>query len=162
MSKTFLNSTSVDKKTGAYHIYPEYKLILEYYSGTIVMDDFIQLKKIIADEPEYDPRYYSLLDFRDAYVKVNEADMMRYFEFMRNFPKIHEERYTAYFTNTPNDAVVTIIFSTLLQERDIPVHAQMFSTAGAILKYFGIKNLDVLKLNRMLDQNRSNPNNVII
>jgi len=157
-----MNSTSLMQKTGVYHIYPEYELILEYYSGTIVMDDFILLKKIISCEPEYNPRYYSLLDFRDAFVKVDKADMMRYFDFIRNYPKVFAERFTAYFTNTPNDAVVTIIFSSLLQERDIPVHAQMFSTVGAIVKYFGIKELDVLQLNKMLNQNRSNPRNVII
>lgn len=157
-----MNSTSLVQKTGVYHIYPEYELILEYYSGTIVMDDFILLKKIIAGEPEYNPRYYSLLDFRDAFVKVDKEDMMRYFDFIRNFSVVFDERYTAYLTNTPNDAVVTIIFSSLLEERDMPIHAQMFSTVGAIVKYFGIKELDALKLNMMLNQNKLNPHNVII
>ncbi len=147
-------------KKGYYKILPDKKLIIEYYSGEIFMDDFIELKKKISQEKDYDPTFFSLLDFRDAAVTVGEQDMRRYLKFVKENSKVYGDRKTAYLTSTPDDVVVTTIFSTVVSETDVPINIKVCSTINAVIDWFHTVNIDEETIDLILDELKTQPGNV--
>lgn len=130
----------VMKKEMSYKIIEESRLIIEFFSGDINIDDIIHLQNIISDELNYNPTFDLVFDTREANILVNEKDMIKYLEFVKNHPKIYGKRKAAYLTSKPNEVVVGTLFSKLIN--DVPIHANVFSTTEAIVNWLKNKNID--------------------
>ncbi|MFB6340295.1 hypothetical protein ACE1ET_01160 [Saccharicrinis sp. FJH62] len=147
-------------KVGKYKILPEAKLIIEYYSGKIDMDDIIHMQKVLSENSLFDSTFNRALDFRDATLMIDTDDFKRYLEFLKGFPKIFGKRNAAYLTNTPNDVVVTTLFDLIVQQSDVPINIGIYSTLKGILKWFNITDMDSNTLESIINDLKTQPNNV--
>ena len=106
-------------------------MIVEYHSGNINIDEFIQSRKTISQDPDFNPDFDILFDFRDANMLVNQADIKKFSEFFKGYSPIIGNRKSAYITSKPNQVAITTIFS--MEIEDISVNPRTFSTVeGAV------------------------------
>lgn len=145
-------------KVGTYKVLPEFNLIVEYYSGEINMDDFIYIQRVLSEKPIYRPTQNKILDYRDATIRADEADMKRYLEFVKGFPKVLGRRRTACLTNTPNHVVVTTILKSIFRQSDVPIVIGVFSTIDAILNWLNISEIDNNAFVSIINELKTLPN----
>ena len=75
-------------KFGAYKIIAKERLIVEYHSGDINIDDFMESRKTICLVQEYNPDFNVIFDFRNANMIVDEKDITRFVDFFKGYHPI--------------------------------------------------------------------------
>lgn len=113
-----------------YIIINELNLIIEYYSGSISMEDMIQLKKETTEQRTYSPNFDVIMDFRDSTLNIEVAGLSKYVDFANTFDKIVGKRRTGFITSKPNEVVLTTMFGFI--KGDLPIDSQTFSTLEAL------------------------------
>ena len=147
-------------KIGTYKILPTFKLIIEYYSGNINIDDLIHLKRVISLEQDYNPTFTSLVDFRDAILNVDEKDLIKYLNFVKEYTKVFGHRNTVFLTSTPNDVVKTTLFSLIVESFNMPISVKIYSTIEAVNCWINIEGINENSLLSFLDELKIQPDNV--
>ena len=148
-------------KIGAYKVFDNKNIIIEYYSGEITVDDFLSLKERISKEPNYNFFSDTILDIRDANLKVSETDLLKLFDFLHSkFSKEEGKRKTAYLTNSPNDVVQSTLFSNLLESKKLNVNPRIFSTMEGVVSWFDNPDINKEILETILYELKAQPNNV--
>lgn len=139
-----------------YRILHEEKLIVEYYSGDIVLENLIEFKKILLTDPEYNPQYNLLIDLRDATFLLTEYEIKKYLEYAKPVLYLFKKRKSAYLTHTPNQ-VVFVTFIEYYSEGFLPIEVKIFSTTNAAISWLkhSIYNSDVLE-NELIDLKNTN------
>jgi len=139
-----------------YRILHEEKLVVEYYSGEIVLDNLIEFKKILLTDPEYNPHYNILADLRDATFLLTEYEIKRYLDYAQTILYLFKKRKSAYLTYTPNQ-VVFVTFIDYYSEGFLPIEVKIFSTSNAAISWLkhSIFNYDVLE-NELIDLKNTN------
>ena len=148
------------KKIGAYKLLIKERLVIEYYSGEITLEDIIYFKKQISKDLNYDFSFNTLFDMRDAIIKVSESEMILLLEFLNKHFKKGNVRNVAYLTNSPNDVVKSTLFSILLNNNELNMNTKIFSTINAIAKWFNIEDINEKELDAILFRLKTQPNNV--
>jgi len=127
----------VVEKVGCYKILPDKKLIIEYYSGTIDVPDLMDFKNIISEDPDHNFYFNTLIDFRDAKLVVGKKELDNILTFFRKKFKPEGIRNVAYLTSTPNEVVLTKLFSLVAKTyTDLNFNLQTFSTVSAASAWF--------------------------
>jgi hypothetical protein len=119
-----------------FHIYSDFKTILEHFSGDIKIKDIIRVKQSISTNSSYSPKFNVIMDFREAHLVFDTSKVSEYVRFANNYPKIYGERKTAFITSRPNEVVITTIFG--LTKGDLPIDPRTFSTLQAALLWMGL------------------------
>jgi hypothetical protein len=146
-------------KVGTYKIIADKQLIIEYYSGNTVIEDFIHLKEIITTEPEYDFTYSVLFDVSDADLKISESDLKKLIDYLKvKFDS--KKKKVAYLTKGPNDVVQTTLFLNLVNNCHFNVIADIFSTIQGAAKWLNIENVNKEYLETKLSELKTQPTNV--
>ena len=143
------------KKFGSYKILNRERLIVEYHAGDINVDDFIDSRRIISADSDYDPDFDLIFDYRDVNMLVKVEDVRRFMEFFKTFPQISGKRKSAYVTSRPNEVVITTLFS-----REITgtmIQSRTFSTIKGAVDWINHKELDVATLNKIIKGLKSQP-----
>ncbi|MCA0151688.1 hypothetical protein [Winogradskyella vincentii] len=126
------------KKIGKYIIVEDLKLIIEYYSGTIKVEDLIGLKEKIKLEPNYDFYYNTILDLRNCNLVLSIDDLHKIYKYFdSNFIK-REIRNVAYLADAPNEAALSILF-TRIDDNIIEMDKSVFSSTEGV--YDWLQNL---------------------
>ncbi len=146
------------KKFGSYTILKKEKIIVEYHSGDINIDEFINSRKIISSDINYNPDYDLVFDYRDANMLVKEPDIDMFLIFFKNFPQIIGKRKSAYLTSKPNEVVITTLFS--LGIKDTYIHPQTFSSPEGVIDWVNNKDLNINSLRKILEKLKKGPNNL--
>jgi len=112
-----------------YRILPELSLIIEYLGGKVDGDDAINLKIIEKKDPNYNPNYNCLVDFRDTDIYMNDEGMIsmsKFIEFFKGEKVVLSKRKSALLTSEPQQ----VVLSTLLKEFsvELPAYFDIFST----------------------------------
>jgi len=116
-----------------YKIIAEKKVILEYYSGIISVQDLINNKSNIIKEKEYDANYNIIHDFRDAQILISEEEGQHFYDLLKNEIKFHKKRRVAHLTQTPDQVAKTTLFTLLVDTSLFDVNT--FSTLKAALTW---------------------------
>jgi hypothetical protein len=112
-----------------YKIISEKKLILEYYSGTIIVQDLIKQKFDISREKEYNADYNIIHDLRDAELLISEEEGKTFLNFLKSTTLPNKNRKVAHLTETAGQVTTTTLFTLL---NDIPnINIEVFSTLEA-------------------------------
>ncbi len=146
-------------KIGKYKIIESSKLIVEYYSGKITVEDLISSKKVISQEPNYNFYFNTILDFRDCELSIAIDDFQvlnNYFD--ENFYK-RGVRKVAYLIDTPHEAALSTLFSRINKSK-IEMHKRVFSTVEGIVLWFKYESIDESALTLILKELKTLPNNV--
>jgi hypothetical protein len=135
------------KKKGVYKIYKDRKLIVEYYSGDINIEDIVILKTALSLEQDFNSGYSIVLDFRECDLLITKEDVLGFISFLKENSIIVGKRKSAYLTTNPNEVVVATIFSTLI--KNLPISPKIFTTTEAAVNWLGldkINNQDLLEI----------------
>ena len=115
-----------------YRIIPEKNLIIEYYCGSITIEHLIKLKNQMSKEPEYNPSFSIIDDFRDARLLFKKEDIQAYMDYVKNTQKTFGKRKTVFITKTPDQVVRTTLFDILI---DLPISIKTVSTIKAAIEW---------------------------
>lgn len=141
-----------------YRIFPESRLITEFYSGEILVKDFIEKNKTVVSQNDYDPKYFVIMDFRDAHLNVNEDEMQQFIEYLKMNSKLNADRKIACLTQTPSVVATSTIYSILVNNNNLVFTYKVFSTFEAILRWFYNINISVNELNNYYKELSLKPN----
>jgi hypothetical protein len=148
-------------KIAAYKIISPQKLVVEYYAGEITVEDLMHLKETVSKETNYDFYFDTVLDLRDAILKMNKEDLIRLLEFMKERFKDDKTRYVAYLTSKPNDVVQSLVWSQLVKEQsELDMKPQVFSTIDAAADYFDNYQIDNSLISSVLVELKVQPKNI--
>ncbi len=145
-------------KFGAYKIFTTERLIIEYHFGDINIDDFIESRKIISSDQEYNPDFDVIFDFRNANMIVDEKDIKRFVEFFKKYTPIMGKRHSAYLTSKPNQVVITTLFSINIE--GAPISPMTFSTFEGVVNWLNSKNLKKDDLANIIDELKTRSDNI--
>jgi hypothetical protein len=149
-------------RVGKYKILASSKLIVEYYSGTIIVDDFLSFKDIISKETNYNFFFNTILDLRDSELILTTDDLKKinhYFE--KKFNKNINEtniRKVVYLVKTPKQAALSFLY--LTSAKKVKMNQMVFSTVDALVKWFNMVSNDEKLVTSTLKQLRIEPSNI--
>jgi len=147
-------------KIGAYKILPDKKLIIEYYSGEITVEDLIFFKNVIRKEPNYNWGWNTILDFRDCVLLIKNNDLKELVDFFKNNFERPESRNLAVLSANPNEVALSILYSFLVKDSGLDFETYSFSTTLGIVKLFGENIITEKGLIEIIDALKKEPNNV--
>jgi hypothetical protein len=142
-------------KFGTYKIIIKDRLIVEYHSGDININDFIESRKIISSAQDYNPDFDLIFDFRDVNMIVNEKDIKRFVSFFKGFNPILGKRRSAYLTEKPKHLVVTTLFPEGI--KDSSIRPMTFSTIEALAEWLNKENINKDILTEIIEELKTYP-----
>ncbi len=136
-----------------YQIYPDKKLIVEYYYGSVRLNDLILYQNNVSFDKNYNPSFNVINDYRDAKLVLNESDIVNYINFIKTSPKLNGSRRVAQITNSPDQVVTATLFNLL--KKDLPVNVHVVSTLEAAINWVGLDYMDRNLVNKCFGQIKS-------
>ena len=116
-----------------YKILKEHNLIVEYHSGILDADSFIEFKKSITLDPLFLPSLNYFVHLKKVTFSKNLEDIDTYANFLEANSKVYGNSRVALITNTPNQVVSTTIFKMMQQNKSQSV--EIFSTSESALEW---------------------------
>ena len=123
-----------------YLIVKEKKLIIEYYSGKIYLNDFIKIHDKKGNDKDFNINYNLLIDFRDAEIHLEKEDVFKLIDYHKNNKKLYGARHAAHITQTPSQVVAGVNFDRY--NKELPIKIKVFSTLEASLGWVGLEIKD--------------------
>ena len=117
-------------------VFPDFKIIIEYFNGAITLNDIIENDKNIVIDKQYKLNYNSIIDFRNAQLILSQDDISSYLNFVITNSKIIGKRKVAFITRTPDHVALLTIYEMLSE--NLPMTYNIFSTIEASLKWIGV------------------------
>ena len=119
-----------------YIILKEQNLIVEYHSGILDADSFINFKKSITLDPLFLPSLNYFVHLKKITFSTTAEDINKYVKFLNTNSKVYGNRRVALITNTPNQVVSTTIFKMIQQNTS---QVEIFSTNESALDWLNSK-----------------------
>ena len=116
-----------------YKILKEHNLIVEYHSGILDADSFIEFKKSITLDPLFLPSLNYFVHLKKVTFSTNLEDIDKYANFLEANSMVYGNRRVALVTNTPNQVVSATIFKRMQQNKSQSV--EIFSTNERALQW---------------------------
>jgi hypothetical protein len=117
-----------------YKIISDLKLVLEFFSGPLCIDDIFFLKQIEIKDSDYDSNYNFIIDFTSAaFSKVSTTDIKGYIKYIQRNERIVGSRKTALITKTPEHVVKTMLYKD--ESKNLPIRYKIVSTLDAALAW---------------------------
>jgi hypothetical protein len=116
-----------------YKILKEHNLIVEYHSGILDADSFIEFKKSITLDPLFLPSLNYFVHLKKVTFSTNLEDIDKYANFLEANSMVYGNRRVALVTNTPNQVVSATIFKMMQQNKSQSV--EIFSTNERALQW---------------------------
>ena len=120
----------------AYKILKDRSLIIECYSGKHNVDELIDFKMKVGSDPDYDPNFNIIHDFRNLIFDLEIEEVSKYIQVLNDNKKYVGERRSAMITQTPNQVTASLGFELLKNE--LPVTVKVCSTLDVALSFIKI------------------------
>ena len=128
-----------------YKILKEHNLIVEYHTGILDVDSFINFKQSITLDPLFLPSLNYFVHLKKVAFTTNSEDINKYADFLEINSKVFGDRRVALITDTPNQVVSTTMFKMLQQNKAQSI--EIFSTNESALEWLNSN----LNKNEILD-----------
>ena len=116
-----------------YKIIRECNLIVEYHTGILDADSFINFKQSISFDPLFLPGLNYFVHLKKVTFSTNLEDINKYINFLKINSKAFGDRRVAIITDTPNQVVYSMLFKNLQQNNAQSV--EIFSTDESALEW---------------------------
>ena len=136
-----------------YIIIKEKELIVEYYSGPIYLNDFIDIHEKKSNDIDFNPNFNLIIDFRDAKISLNEKDVLELIDYHKTNEKLYGSRRAAHITKTPKQVVAGINFDRY--NKELPIEIEVCSTLEASLDWVGLDIEDKKLIESCFDKLKS-------
>ncbi len=130
-----------------YKIYPDLKLVLEVYKGEIFIEDLLNLKKQLLNDPEYSNEFDVLSDIRNADLQFQMDEIEKIHAFYNEHPERVGKRRVAILTATALQAGLAALLHHT--NRTPQIARDTFSVMGSALSWIGCKT-ESLKIEELL------------
>ncbi len=126
------------KKNFGYKILSEYRFILLGWYGPVQLEDLKKgMNKLTADQ-EFSADFNILTDISDCTLEIHPEEIPGYTKFLIHELRIGASRKAAILTSTPNEVVLSMLYSGEMREAKIDV--EVFSTVQAALSHISMNN----------------------
>ena len=133
-----------------YLILPDKNLIIEYWGGHPVMDDYFEFKVRMSKDKDFDPQYNVLIDMRDAELNLQEIDIKNYMKFLEKNKNTINRRKAVHLTGSPNQVITSMLF--IMNLKKVPIIVKTVSTIEAAVNFIDLTNEDVDVINDHINQ----------
>ncbi|MBN2167116.1 MAG: STAS/SEC14 domain-containing protein [Marinilabiliaceae bacterium] len=118
----------------SYKIIPELKLVIEFYSGKIRINDFIELiEKEVKDE-RFNSKYNTIVSIDQADVDlINFSEAKNWVESVRSFEDYIGRRKFAIVTSSIKQVIISTMF--VYEAKILPMQIKVFSSIEAALRW---------------------------
>ncbi|MEZ4722900.1 MAG: hypothetical protein R2813_13585 [Flavobacteriales bacterium] len=130
--------------TFGHRIFKEKRLLVQYFNGPLTLQVAIEAKKAQIADPDYDPTFSLILDFRNTTPSFSKSDIQLFVENLRREADINPNR-RAMITSTPNQAAYYMIVQHIASSS--AMNYQVVSTIEAALGWIGedVRLTDLIK-----------------
>lgn len=94
----------------AYKIFPRLNLIVEYYQGSLTVQNLIKFKKELYQDKDFDSTFNYIDDCRDVNFVLMKDDIAEYINFEKKSLPAYEQFQSVFLTNTPLQAMVITLY----------------------------------------------------
>ena len=116
-----------------YKILPELNLLLEFWSGEVTLENYIEYKKQVFKSEKFNPHIDTIADFRNSFLNVTENDILKLIEFHRQNGFI-TDRISIHITQTPNHVLYSYLYAQNIHSSSVHVRTvTVFDSAIMIL-----------------------------
>ncbi|WP_456424432.1 hypothetical protein [Lutibacter sp.] len=127
-----------------YKILKEHNLVIEYHSGILEFESFIEFVNKKTSDPKFTLDLDHLIDFRDVTFNTTENDITKSVGFFaKEILTKGEKRNIAVLTSTPKQVVSTTLYKIKQQENNSLVTIEIFSTSKRALEWLNIKTISI-------------------
>lgn len=133
-----------------YQIFPEKKLIIEYYSGDIYKNTIVYFKDEISKNVAYNMNYNIIHDFRDASLIANIDDVRSFINYIKSNNRTYAQKKIAFITDNPNQVSITYLFNTL--KKETLLIADTFSTVEGAIIWVGLKSTEIDFIHSVIEE----------
>lgn len=124
-----------------YEIIKEHNLLVEYHSGTLDLNTYINFKNTIFNDPLFKPDLNHLIHFKNVQFNTTQQDINEFVSFMKSHSTAIEKRKIAVITNTPNQVVTTTLYKMMLKSLNQSI--EVFSTNNSALHWLKVPNIGI-------------------
>lgn len=121
-----------------YTILSEYNLVLEFHSGILTAENYIEFKKDLINNEHFKANLNHFIHFKNVKFDTNPKDISEFIDFLKGKSQSLGNRKIAFVTNTPNQVVSTTIYK--LMQENLNQQVEIFSTEENALKWLNIPN----------------------
>ncbi len=132
-----------------YRIIQKKSLILEYYRGKYNVDELIDFKIKVGNDPDYNPNFDIIHDFRELVFDLEVEEVAKYVQVLIENKKYVGKRKSTMITQTPNQVTASIGFELL--KNDLPVAVKVSSTLDAALVFIQIPKNEWEHIKKLLN-----------
>jgi hypothetical protein len=93
-----------------YIILKEHNLLIEYHSGNLDLESYINFVKRTSNDPLFSLNMNYYIDLSNVVVTASIDDIRKYTDFTENIFKCERKRRVALVTNSPNQMVFATLF----------------------------------------------------
>jgi len=119
-----------------YKILKDKKLIIEYFSGDLSVESYLDFKQKLIQDPDFSVNYHYFIYFKDVNFKITEEDIVKYLNFSNKNLKVNQTRKVALITRTPNQVVISSLYK--LASKQPNQRVEIFSTCENAFNWLGI------------------------
>jgi len=147
--KTFILEPKMIEKKIKIKVLHSHRLIVEYFQGTINLDDVINAKCFKNHHPDFNADYNHLIDFRLANFDANVNDINEVVRFQKENTQFIKKRKSAFLTDLPEHASFTTLFSMAMS--DLPIEFEIFTTLEAALNWLDVWNFTPFEYQKQIE-----------
>lgn len=132
-----------------YRILSEHKLVIEYFYGSISLNDIIEAKREKNNLANFDASFNHLIDLRKANLDVELDDIERVTSFQHENKEFLKKRKSAFLTDSPEHASLSLLFT--MSMKNLPIEFEIFTTLEASLNWLELWDFKPEDYNNLID-----------
>ena len=125
-----------------FKIIPEKKLIIEYFSGEITIEDIVKLKLIEIEHQDYNNEFNLFSDFRDGDFNIDNESIPTLLNNLELNNLVAGKHNTSLLTKSPNQVVASTLLTHNYASKNAPIDIKIFSTVPPCLSWIGLSAKD--------------------
>jgi hypothetical protein len=128
-----------------YKILEKEHLTVEFFSGIVTINSFIEFKQSLLNNPKFSLDYDFYICFKNVTFDIKTNEISKYLEFSNQYLQPNKPRKAAILTNTPNQVALTTLFK--MQSNKTLQKVEIFSTTKSALHWLGKEDTILNKFN---------------
>tara|TARA_R110001583_G_scaffold412_4_gene3882 strand:- start:25584 stop:25922 length:339 start_codon:yes stop_codon:yes gene_type:complete len=104
-----------------FNIIPEKRLIIEYFSGEIAIEDIVKLKLLEIEHQDYNNTFIIFSDFRDGNFTINNDGIPALLNNLKLNNLVMGKHNTSLLTRSPNQVVASTLLTHDYASKNAPL-----------------------------------------
>ncbi|WP_298368683.1 hypothetical protein [uncultured Lutibacter sp.] len=121
------------KLKSTYKIIPDLNLVIEFHTGILDVDTYIDFKKKLFSDKLFKPEMNFFIHHKNVVFSTTPADIKKFVDFIHSKSEVLGKRKVAMVTFTPNQVVSTTLYKK--QQTNLNQEAEVFSTNESALSW---------------------------